>query len=154
MKITTEITIKAPTENVFSVFTDLDHATERIKGIESIEVLEGPAQMKVGTKWKEKRTMFGKEATETMWVTALNPSKSYVVEANSHGMKYRSEYTFTSTEGETHVKLTFEGLPQTLKARVLNIIFSFMAGTTQKMLQQDMEDLKKICESPQKTSQH
>lgn len=147
MEIATETHIAAPIEKVFSVFTDLSRATERIRGIQDIEILEGPAQMAVGTKWKEKREMFGKEATETMWVTELNPSKNYVVEAASHNMKYRSEYTFTPSANGTHVALTFKGEPQTLSAKIFNVIFSIMAGSAKKMLHQDMEDLKQVCES-------
>jgi len=35
----------------------------------AIEVLEKPDAGFVGFKWKETRKMFGKEATEIMWIT-------------------------------------------------------------------------------------
>ena len=146
MKIDTNITIQAPIETVFTVFTDLSRIEERVAGIQKIEILEGSAQMKVGTKWKETRKMFGKEATETMWVTELASQKSYAVEAESCGTKYRSEYTFTDTEGGTYIEMTFAGTPQTFAAKILSILFCFMAGATKKMLRKDMEDLKGVCE--------
>lgn len=147
MKISTTIDIQTPIEKVFDVFTDLSNLQERVQDIQSIEVLNKPAQMAVGTKWKETRVMFGKAATEIMWVTELKPQKSYIVEAESHGTHYRSEYTFTETATGTHVELTFVGEPQTLTAKVFGVLFALMAGSLKKTLNQDMTDLKKVCES-------
>ena len=147
MKVAAEIDIQAPIEKVFSVFSDLNHTADRIQGIKSVEILSGPAQMAIGTKWKETRVMFGKEATETMWVTELTSPQKYVVEAKSHNMKYRSTYNFTPAADGTQVAMTFEGTPQTMGAKIINTIFSFMAGSTKKMLLQDMQDLKEVCEA-------
>lgn len=147
MIVHAEIDISAPIGKVFSVFTDLTKIEEHINGIQSITVLEGSAQMEVGTKWKESRIMFGKEATEVMWVTALTPTKNYIVEAESNGMKYRSEYVFTEKSNGTRVQMTFTGEPQTFASKLFNIIFFFMAGVTKKALYQDMVDLQKVCEA-------
>lgn len=145
MKVSATIDIQASVEKVFSVFTDLSNLADRVKGILSIELLEGPAQMAVGTQWKETRKFYGKEATEIMWVTELQPLKSYAVEAESHGTQYRSDYTFTETENGTRVSMTFVGKPQTLVAKFFGLLFFFMAGSLRKTLQQDMEDLKRAC---------
>ncbi len=85
MRIEEEIMIKAPVKEVFKVFTDLKGIEKRVTGIVSIELIEGTAKMKVGTKWKETRTLYGKEATEVMWVTALKKDQYYRVEADSQG---------------------------------------------------------------------
>lgn len=147
MEISASIDIQAPIEKVFTVFSDLSKLEDRVQGIQAIEVLEGPLQMEVGTKWKETRIFFGKEATEIMWVTALNPSHNYVVEAESNGTKYRSEYTFTETDTGTQVAMTFSGKPQTFIAKLFGLLFAFMAGSLKKTLIQDLEDLKVVCES-------
>lgn len=55
MKIADLITINAPIEKVFDVFTDLEKAPERVKGIAKLEILEGPLRIQVGTKWRETR---------------------------------------------------------------------------------------------------
>lgn len=149
MKITDAITINAPVERVFSVFTDLEKATSRVKGINSIEVLEGSAQMQVGTKWRESRTMMGKEATEVMWVSELAPNASYIVDAESHGMKYQSKYSFQQNGAATEVKMTFEGTPVSTSAKMMNVLGALFAGASKKALHRDLEDLKIASENPQ-----
>lgn len=69
MKATTSIKINANKEKVWEVVTDYLHWSEFIRAIHRIEILEEPSTNFVAFKWIETRTMFGKEATETMWVT-------------------------------------------------------------------------------------
>ncbi len=147
MQVKTTITINAPIDDVFKAFSDLSRAADLIEGIQEIEVLEGPACMAVGTKWRETREMFGKTATEVMWVTELEANKRYAVEAQSHGTKYWSEYLFEEEDGKTHVRLTFKGTPITLLSKILGtLMFPLFAAATKKALHQDMMDLKKHLE--------
>ncbi len=146
MKIEAQTLIKSDIETVFDVFTDLEHAEERIQGIKNIEIIDPPAQMQVGTKWRETRVMFGKEADETMWVTELNPNKNYVVEAESHGTHYRSEYNFEETDEGILVKMSFEGIPLSFASKLMGFMFIFFAKSTKKLLEQDMKDLKQFIE--------
>jgi len=103
--------------------------------------------MEVGTKWRETRVMFGKEATEVMWVTEMNKDKNYVVEAESRGTHYRSEYTFTQQADDVLVQLTFEGIPLTFGTKIMSALFFLFAGMTKKMLLKDMKSLKVLLES-------
>ena len=146
MKIECQIDIKAPIEKVFEAFSDLSQLEKRVAGIQSIEVLQGPAKMAVGTKWRELRVMFGKEATEEMWVTGLTKNKGYTVEAESHGTKYHSEYFFTEGPKGVNVKLIFQGTAVSFAAKVMSVLFFLFKGATVKALQQDMNDLKKVLE--------
>ncbi len=110
-------------------------------------MLAGPAQMQVGTKWKETREMFGKEATEIMWITALEPDKRYVAEAESHGTKYWSEFAFEEVDGGTRVQMTFRGTPQTLFAKIMSALMgSMMKGSLVKVMKEDLEDIKVAAE--------
>lgn len=147
MKITSSVTIKADVSKVFGVFTDLSQAADRISDIISLEVLKGPEKMAVGTKWKETRVVFGKEATETMWVSELTKDKSYAVDAESHGTKYHSVFSFKKQDGGTKVVWVFSGKPQTLAAKLMSIIGFLFMGSMKKMLQKDLQDLKKACEA-------
>lgn len=147
MKITQSITINAPIDEVFKTFTNIDTAANTLTGIKQMEIIEGPTQMEVGTKWKETREMMGKDSTEVMWVSELRKNKSYTVDAESHGTKYRSIYTFTEENGSTTVNWEFEGIPQTFGAKLMSIIaFPFM-GPLKKMMFKDMEELKAVCET-------
>jgi carbon monoxide dehydrogenase subunit G len=147
MKIIQSITINAPIDHVFKTFTNIDTAAKTLTGIKQMGLIEGPAQMEVGTKWKETREMMGKDSTEVMWVSELTKNKSYTVDAESHGTKYRSTYEFTEKNGSTTVHWEFEGIPQTFAAKLMSIIaFPFM-GPLKKMMFKDMEELKAACES-------
>jgi len=147
MQIKTTISVSAPVKEVFKAFSDLSKAADLIEGIQEIEVLEGPAMMAVGTKWRETREMFGKTATEVMWVTELEVNKRYIVEAQSHGTTYRSEYVFKEKDGDTVVEMVFAGTPVSLVSKILGtLMFPLFAGATKNALYQDMADLKKHLE--------
>jgi uncharacterized membrane protein len=146
MNIEEEITIKAPVSEVFKVFSDLKDIEKRIKGIDSIELLEGTAKMKVGTKWKETRTLYGKEATEVMWVTALRKDQYYRVEADSHGTHYVTNYTFEENDGETLVRMVFSGEAYGRMARYMRLLTKLFDKSVRKALQADLVDLKEHIE--------
>ncbi|MFE6332686.1 SRPBCC family protein [Streptomyces sp. NPDC057798] len=92
---------------VWDALTDLRGMEDVLSGVSKVEVLsEGPFD--VGTRWRETRRMFGKEATEEMWVTDCDPPVRYVVEAESHGSRYLSEWVLRADGPETTtVSLSF-----------------------------------------------
>ena len=146
MRIEGTVHIQADITSVFQTFSDLDNIDNVVNSITALEVLTPPAQMQVGTKWKETRTVFGKEATETMWVTELVANSHYVVEAESHGTHYKSTYTFIEEEGGTRVHMSFEGTPLTFASRIMSCIGVFFKGATKKLLMQDLQALKAYLE--------
>lgn len=147
MNVRSTISIKAPMEKVFEYFSDIQKAEERIEGINKIEILSDE-KSGAGLKWRETRTMFGKEATEIMWITDFNPPVTYSVEAESHGMKYHSTYTFDQEGDNTMVEMVFEGTPVSLWAKISAPLFGVVfKGATKKALQKDMHDLKKLLET-------
>ena len=124
------------------VYTELDKAAERIPDIVSLEVLsEGP--FGEGTRWRETRSMFRKEATEEMWVTGFDPPKSYNVDAESHGMHYSTHFSFTPDGDGTRVSWTFSGTAQKLGAKMMAPIFNvLMKSTMKKCMLRDLEALR------------
>ena len=85
MEVSTSIEISKPKENAWKAITDIENSPGRISNIISIDVLVQPEDGFVGFKWKETRKMFGKEATEVMWVTDSVENDYYVTRAESHG---------------------------------------------------------------------
>lgn len=146
MRISHTIQINAPIERVFDTFTDLNQAPKHLSGIKHLEMIKGPEQMTVGTRWRETREMMGKDSTEEMWVTELTRNKSYAVDAESHGTKYHSEFTFAEQDGGTSVTWMFEGIPQTFGAKLMSLTAKLFMGSLKKMLVKDLEDLKMACE--------
>lgn len=137
--------INAPIDVTFDVFSDIPNVQERIEGITKVEILSDITQG-VGTRWRETRVMFGKEATEEMEISDLKANRSYEVVASSRGIDYHSTYTFTEQDGGTLVEMVFSGKPITLLAKLMTPLGYLFKNATRKALEADMDNLKIICE--------
>lgn len=138
--------INAPIERVFAASTNIPSAAGFISGINDIEMLTDDPVGR-GTKWRETRTMFGRTASETMWITEWDPPTRYVVEARSHGTHYLTPITLESLgEDRTKITMSFGATPESFMAKIMMKIFSGMTKHVCKALQQDLTDLKAYCE--------
>ena len=118
--------VAASPEEVWRVLTDLDHAAENLSGVSRVELLtDGPYT--VGTRWRETRKMFGKEATEEMRVTAVEAPTRTTVEADSAGVNYVTVFTLTPTGDGTRLAMAFTA--------------------TSKMMARDLENIARRAES-------
>ncbi|EYR62021.1 carbon monoxide dehydrogenase [Actinotalea ferrariae CF5-4] len=140
--------VAAPPERVWALATDLAGAPRVLSGVQRVEVLT-PGPFAVGTRWRETRTMFGKEATEEMAVTAVEPQRSYTVEAESSGARYVSTFAFhPSPDGGTAVVLTFGAQATTGVAKVMAVLTGPLARrSVEKALRGDLEDLARAAEA-------
>ena len=138
--------IEAPPERVFALSADVPAFGDVVTGIERIEMLtDGPVGP--GTRWRETRVMFGKEATEEMWITGFDPPRSLCVEADSHGAHYVSTFRFTPDGGGTRVELDFRARPRSIAARVMSaVVGRMMASSLRKTLEADLRDVKRAAE--------
>ncbi|MEM9304530.1 MAG: SRPBCC family protein [Pseudomonadota bacterium] len=145
---TCSIDVDAPQERVFEVFTDFERAAEHMDGIERLEVLtETPVG--VGTRFRETRIFYGREATEEIEITTFDPPNRYVAEAHSHGAEFRSEFRFEAlAAGGTRVEVTFGAMPVSFLARILAFLSRLMLKGVQECTQQDLVDLKAVAERP------
>jgi hypothetical protein len=145
-RCTVEKHIAASPEEVFDLFADLRQAPGRIRAIKRLEVLtEGP--IRAGTRFRETREMFGREATEEMEVTALERPSFYGVGCESCGCRYVSTFRFLPADGGTRVTIDFEGQPLTLMAKLMSPLVWLMLGSVRKCVEQDADDLKRILEA-------
>ncbi len=143
--VTVEQEINAPLETVFNQMTNIGNWTELVSGITSIEQLtDGPFQ--AGTRWKETRIMFGKEATEEMEVTKFHPNKGYTIEANSCGALYSTEFSFHETATGTVAKMEMQVKPVTMAAKLMSPVGWMMSGVLKKCLTKDLTDIKQSIE--------
>ena len=142
------IPINASKEAIWQVVTDWENAAERISGINSIEVLNKPADGIVGFKWIETRTMFGREATETMWVTEAVENDYYNVAAESHGTKYLTQISIKEENGVNQLVMSFNGTPVSTGAKIMSFLMGWMMkGTLRKAVNKDLEDIKAAVEA-------
>ena len=140
--------MKAVVESVTSAPPDVAHATnidisrwpEFIRGITRVEILtDGP--IGVGTRFRETRTMFGREAIEEMTVAALESPHRQVFTAENHGARYVATTDIIPEGSGSRLRLTFEGIPVTLAARLLSFVSVLMMGQVRKQLQNDLDDV-------------
>lgn len=140
--------IGATPEAVFALASDFAGAAERISGITKVEMLtQGPVG--IGTRFRETRVMFGKEASETMEVVDFQPGRSYTLRAHNCGCEYRTKVSVGAASGGAGSELTFEfaGTPLTTVAKVMSGLMGWMMkGACVKAIRQDLADVKKAAE--------
>ena len=140
--------IDAPCERVWGIITDIEGSPDVIQGISKVEVLERPESGLEGLKWRETRTMFGKEATEVMWITDVVANTSYRTRAESHGSVYVSTMELTREGDGCVLSASFSATPQTFSAKLMWALTGFMfRGSTRKAFEQDLDDIKRAAES-------
>jgi hypothetical protein len=82
-----------------------------------------------------------------MWISAFDPPKSYAVEAESHGMHYSTQFTFTPDGDGTRVTWAFSGTALSLGTKLMAPLFNvLMEATMKKCMLRDLEALRDVCE--------
>ncbi|MCX4911625.1 SRPBCC family protein [Streptomyces sp. NBC_00878] len=126
---------------VWEAITDLAGMPRVLSSVSKVEVLTEGA-FGVGTRWRETRRMFGKDATEEMWVTASEPPERYVVEAASHGSHYISEWVLRADGPATTVRMTFSAVATGGVAGLLaKIMGGLGARAVRKAIAKDLADI-------------
>ncbi|GAA2640274.1 hypothetical protein GCM10010307_40310 [Streptomyces vastus] len=71
--VVVERRIAAGQRRVWEALTDLGGMDRVLSSVSKVEILTD-GTFDVGTRWRETRRMFGRDATEEMWVTASEPT--------------------------------------------------------------------------------
>lgn len=147
MTITVSEEINAPRDQVWNLVTDIDGWADTISGIVDIDVIDRPESGIIGLKWREKRVLFGKEAVETMWISAAETNHWYETTAKNHGAIYSTRISLEdSANGKVVLTMTFSAQPTTFVARLMSVISFLFNGTLRKMLQKDLADIRMAAE--------
>ena len=138
--------INAPIDVVFAKATDLRKADQVISAITKLEVLtDGP--IRVGTRFRETRVMFKREATEEMEVTRLDAPHGYSLGCENHGCRYNTEFNLTEKDGGTELEMIFQAEPLTLTAKVMGFLMRPMLKRCLIETGRDLDDLKQAVEA-------
>ena len=150
MKFEVQTLVQAPKEDVWTVITDIENSTSTISAIESIEVLERGGSDLIGFRWRETRTMFGKQAEETMWITEAAENDFYQTRAESHGSVYISRLAVADDDGGCRLSMSFTGEARSVVAKIMGVLMMpFFKKATIKALEQDLQDIKNHVEAAQ-----
>lgn len=145
--LTVDTLIDAPAETVWAHAADLDRWAETISAITKVEKLtDGPVG--VGTRFRETRVMFGREASEEMTIVEFNEPSRISFDAASHGAEYHSVMRFDPVDaGRTRAVIEFHAKPVSFGAKVMSLLMGpMMKGSISKALTQDLVDMKAACE--------
>ena len=148
MELSTFIEIEKPREDVWKSIIDFQNCSNYIESIVNLEIIDQPNDTLVGFTWKETRVMFGKEATETMWITEYVENEYYQTRAESHGSIYISRLSIERIGENTKLTMSFKAEPQSFFAKMFSFCLGFMMkGSMKKALLKDLNDIKIHLES-------
>lgn len=148
MQVSVDTKIENKKERVWAAITDIENSPKMISGIIALEVLERPANGFIGFKWKETREMFGKEASETMWITDAVENEYYCTRAESNGSVYTTKLSLAEIDNNTVLTMTFTGEAQTMLAKILAASMGFLIKSSlRKAMRKDLEDIKVFVET-------
>jgi len=148
----TTVTITAPCTEVFAAFTDIPASADRIDAITRIEMLTD-GLIGAGTRWRETRSLYGREATEVLTITDFQPPDRFVVTAETHGMRYDTIFRFhpcpcdPRDDPATKVDMTFQATPLTRAAKLLAILMRPLSRAMAKECARDLDDMKRAIEA-------
>ena len=147
MNIQEEIPIQAPRIKVWQLISDIEGSDERISGIKKIEILEKPKDGLIGLKWEETRIMFGKTATEVMWITDEVDGFSYKTQAEGPGVIYISTLSLVEEGNQTRLIMGFKSEISSLGTKIISAIMGlFFNKATRDAIKQDLIDIKTAAE--------
>jgi uncharacterized protein YndB with AHSA1/START domain len=150
MKVTAEIEIARPREIVWAAITDIEQWTSMVTGIIDVKILNRPEDGLVGLMWEETRFMFGKEATETLWVTDAVENEYYCSRAESHGSVYIIRFSLNDLGEKTMLSISFSGEPRTPFVRTVSFCMApIIKSAVINALNKDLGDIKEKVEKRQ-----
>ena len=143
MKISVEIEIDKPKDLVWYAITDIENWSNMITGIIDLKVLKKPEKGIVGLKWIETRKLFGKESSETMWITDSTEDEYYCTRAENQGAIYVTKMSVDEAAGKTLLNMSFSATSESIFIRFISSIMGFFIKKSMvKMLQKDLDDIK------------
>lgn len=140
--------VDAAPERVFDVCTDLANAPNRIRAITKMELLT-PGPVGTGTRFRETRVLFKREASETMEITRFERPHAWDFTCESHGCRYLTQWrVHPKDEGRSsELELRFHAQPLGLGARLLSVMTWLMLRLCRKETAKDLEDMAAAAEA-------
>jgi carbon monoxide dehydrogenase subunit G len=144
--ITVEQSIRATPERVFDLSTNVHEWADMVPAITRVEVLtDGPVGL--GTRFRETRTMFGKQATEEMEFVEFERPRRYALGAESHGCRYHTSFDVVPEGDGCRLVMSFSGEPQTLAAKLMAVVMKPMMRKMADLCAKDLAAVKARAEA-------
>src|ERR1700674_2086227 len=139
VKVSSEM--REAVEQVFRLFTDIEHAAQHVSGIKKTEMLTTGGFSR-GTRWLETREVLGRLDTAEMEVTAFETNDNYTITHHKGGVRIDTTFTFEPVPSGTKVSIEFALNSQGLPPGLLSPLEWAIAGKVRDVLGHDLADLK------------
>lgn len=147
MNISVSVEIDSPKDIVWAAITDFDNCMQMISAIIDLKVIDRPEAGLVGFKWTETREMFGKQATETMWITECHDGDYYCARAENCGAIYLTKMSLVQVSDKTQLTMSFSGTADSWFKRLLSSLMGVLFKKSMaKMLEKDLNEIKAYVE--------
>ncbi len=140
--VTVSSLIAAPVDQVFELFTDIEHGAEHVSGIKKIELLTTGRKFHLGTRWRETREVLGRLDDAEMEVTAFELNRMYTITHHKGGVRIDTEFHFEPSDKGTKVSVEFTLGDQGLPPGLLSPVSWAISGKVRDVLTHDLTDLK------------
>jgi hypothetical protein len=143
--VTVSNDVAAPIDEVFRLFTDIEHGPMHVTGIKKLEMLT-PGTVQLGARWRETREVLGRLDSAEMEITAFERNRMYTITHHKAGVRIDTTFWFEPSSTGTKVSVEFElgsgGMPPGLLAPLGWAI----GGRVERVLGHDLADLRRSVE--------
>ena len=146
MIVEAHVTIRGPKAAVWAAITHIEKTAEIIRSIETIEVVERPADGLVGLTWRETRMLFGKPTTVEKSITDAKENVFFTTRAQEGGFVFLTTHRISEADGGVTLTGIHETQPQGFAARLKSLPMVFFKGVIKKAIVQDLNDIKSAVE--------
>ncbi|WP_372761138.1 SRPBCC family protein [Pseudoalteromonas sp.] len=148
MHIKVAVIINSPKRKVWAAITNIDNSANMLSSVIDAKVIEQPQHGLIGLKWQETRKMFGKAATETMWITDAVSNEYYCTRAENCGAIYTTKLSLTEAEPGTCLTMTFAASSDSMWVRMMSAVMGLLMNRTMRnMLKKDLDEIKYYVEN-------
>lgn len=152
--VTVSRMIAASPERVWDVLTDFENLPNVVDAISSVTRVGDGEGFAVGTRWRETRKIMGRQATEEMFVTAIEPGRGFTVDAENHGAHYTASHLLEPVGNGTLVTLTFGAVPVSRFGRIMAAVTGpLFRSSTRKALEGDLAAIAAAAEGSEHPDQ-
>lgn len=145
VRFTVSTSVRASQERTFELLSDFANAPTRIRGITRVEVVT-PGPVRPGTRFRETRRMFKREATVEMEILSIDPPRSYVVGCDTCGSRYRTEFDVAANDSGATISATFNVEPISFFAKLMSPLMRPMLKACARACEEDLADIKRALE--------
>jgi ribosome-associated toxin RatA of RatAB toxin-antitoxin module len=141
--IITSRTIHAPLEYVFQTVSDVRNFRKAVPHITNIEFLS-EQQQGVGTRFRETRTMNGREQTVELEVAEYVENERVRMIADAGGTIWDTLFSVSQAGNHVELKMQMNVRPYRFLARIVNFM---IRSIVVKGVESDMDAVKLFCEA-------